>query len=104
MALTLLAANNASTLLVSDISAVSTTLQVSTGTGDLFPSPVPGTSYFKVTLTSLIAGETKEIVYVTARSGDTLTIIRGQEGTAAASWDSGASVTNLITAGTFNGC
>ncbi|MFC6122147.1 hypothetical protein ACFPZP_13905 [Citrobacter bitternis] len=102
MALTLLAANNASTLLVSGISAVSTTLQVSTGTGDLFPSPVPGTSYFKLTLTSLTAGETKEIVYVTARSGDTLTIIRGQEGTAAASWDSGASATNLITAGTFN--
>lgn len=102
MALQLLAANNASTLLVSGISAASTTLQVSTGTGDLFPSPVPGTSYFKVTLTSLAAGKTKEIVHVTARSGDTLTITRGQEGTAAASWDSGASVANLFTAGTFN--
>lgn len=102
MALTLLAANNASTLLVSGISAASTTLQVSTGTGGLFPSPVPGTSYFKVTLTSLSAGKTKEIVHVTARSGDTLTITRGQEGTAAASWDSGASVANLFTAGTFN--
>lgn len=102
MALQLLAANNASTLLVSGISAASTTLQVSTGTGDLFPSPVPGTSYFKVTLTSLAAGKTKEVVHVTARSGDTLTITRGQEGTAAASWDSGASVANLFTAGTFN--
>lgn len=102
MALQLLAANNASTLLVSGISAASTTLQVSTGTGDLFPSPVPGTSYFKATLTSLAAGKTKEIVHVTARSGDTLTITRGQEGTAAASWDSGASVANLFTAGTFN--
>ncbi len=102
MALTLLAANNASTLLVSGISAASTTLQVSTGTGDLFPSPVPGTSYFKVTLTSLAAGKTKEIVHVTARSGDTLTIARGQEGTTAASWDSGASVANLFTAGTFS--
>jgi hypothetical protein len=67
MALQLLAANNASTLLVSGISAASTTLQVSTGTGDLFPSPVLGTSYFKVILTSLAAGKTKEIVHVTVR-------------------------------------
>jgi hypothetical protein len=80
MALTMLAANNASTLLVSDISDVSTTLQVSTGTGNQFPSPVSGTSYFKVTITSLAAGRNKEIVHVTARSGDTFTIVRGQEG------------------------
>jgi hypothetical protein len=78
MALTMLAANNASTLLVSDISDVSTTLQVSTGTGNQFPSPVSGTSYFKVTLTSLAAGRNKEIVHVTARSGDTFTIVRGR--------------------------
>ncbi|MHB9319319.1 hypothetical protein ACP3TG_09395 [Phytobacter diazotrophicus] len=101
MALTMLAANNASTLLVSDISAASTTLQVSTGTGDLFPSPVSGTSYFKVTLTSLAAGKAKEIVHVTSRSGDTFTITRGQEGTDAAAWGSGSSVANLFTAGTF---
>ena len=102
MALTMLAANNASTLLVSDISASSTTLQVSTGTGDLFPSPVSGISYFKVTLTSLAAGKTKEIVHVTSRSGDTFTITRGQEGTDAAAWGSGSSVANLFTAGTFS--
>lgn len=102
MALTMLAANNASTLLVSDISAASTTLQVSTGTGDLFPSPVSGTSYFKVTLTSLAAGKAKEIVHVTSRSGDTFTITRGQEGTDAAAWGSGSSVANLFTAGTFS--
>lgn len=102
MALTMLAANNASTLLVSDISDVSTTLQVSTGTGNQFPSPVSGTSYFKVTLTSLAAGRNKEIVHVTARSGDTFTIVRGQEGTTAASWPSGSSVANLFTAGTFS--
>lgn len=101
MALTMLAANNASTLLVSDISAASTTLQVSTGTGNQFPSPVSGTSYFKVTLTSLAAGRTKEIVHVTARSGDTFTILRGQEGTSPAAWPSGSSVANLFTAGTF---
>lgn len=101
MALTMLAANNASTLLVSDISAASTTLQVSTGTGNQFPSPVSGTSYFKVTLTSLAAGRTKEIVHVTARSGDTFTIVRGQEGTSPAAWPSGSSVANLFTAGTF---
>lgn len=102
MALTMLAANNASTLLVSDISDVSTTLQVSTGTGNQFPSPVSGTSYFKVTLTSLAAGRNKEIVHVTARSGDTFTIVRGQEGTTAAAWPSGSSVANLFTAGTFS--
>ena len=101
MALTMLAANNASTLLVSDISDVSTTLQVSTGTGNKFPSPVSGASYFKVTLTSLAAGRNKEIVHVTARSGDTLTIVRGQEGTTAMAWPSGSSVANLFTAGTF---
>lgn len=39
-----------------------------------------------------------EIVTVTARSGNTLTIVRAQDGTAAASHSSGATVTQVLTA------
>jgi hypothetical protein len=80
MALTLLAANNAQSVITSGINASATSLTVSTGAGALFPLPVAGVSYFKLTLTDSATEQLNEIVHVTARSGDTFTIVRGQEG------------------------
>ncbi|HEK7314378.1 TPA: glycine-rich domain-containing protein [Yersinia enterocolitica] len=102
MALTLLSANNASTVLSAGISASATTLTVNTGTGGLFPSPVSGTSFFKLTLIDAATGTLTEIVHVTARIGDTMTIVRGQEGTVSRLWSANDISANMMTAGTLD--
>ncbi|HDL7089622.1 TPA: hypothetical protein PXM39_001059 [Yersinia enterocolitica] len=102
MALTLLSANNASTVLSAGISASATTLTVNTGTGGLFPSPVSGTSFFKLTLIDAATGTLTEIVHVTARTGDAMTIVRGQEGTTNRLWSANDIAANMMTAGTLD--
>lgn len=89
--------NNAASILASGISDVATSLTVSTGDGDLFPA-ISGSDVFFVTLKSRV-GTNMEIVKVTARSGDTLTIERGQEDTTAHAFLSDDKVELLITAG-----
>jgi len=73
-------ANNAKTTLAAPITATQTTITVAPGTGSLFPSPTTG-QQFKVTLVSAASSSTYEICNCTARSGDTLTVVRAQEGT-----------------------
>jgi hypothetical protein len=77
--------NNAATTVASALSDVATSLTVASGKGALFPA-IAGTDYFLLTLTQTGIETTWEIVKVTARSGDVLTMVRGQEGTAAAAW------------------
>lgn len=102
MALSLLAANNAQTVLAAGISSTATSLTVSTGTGTLFPSPVSGTSFFKLTLIDAATGSLTEIVHVTARAGDVFTIQRGQEGTVPRAWSANDIAANMMTAGTLS--
>jgi microcystin-dependent protein len=90
-------ANNATSLLASDISDAAGTLTVTSGEGALFPSPAPG-DYFYVTL--LDSDGNMEIVKVTARTVDVFTIVRAQEGTLAAAFATGARVELRITAQT----
>ena len=100
---TALVANNVGSTLASSLSPVATTLTVATGTGASFPNPATG-QYFVATLipsTSTI-GLPNEIIWVTARVGDTFTIIRAQEGTTALSFASGDNIQMLWTAGLFN--
>lgn len=102
MALSLLAANNAQTVLAAGISSTATSLTVNTGTGTLFPSPVTGTSFFKLTIIDAATGSLTEIVHVTARNGDVFTIQRGQEGTVARAWSANDIAANMMTAGTLS--
>ncbi|HFL9151289.1 TPA: phage tail protein [Escherichia coli] len=102
MALTLLAANNAQTVLASGISSTATSLTVNAGTGTLFPSPVAGTSFFKLTIIDAATGSLTEIVHVTARAGDVFTIQRGQEGTVPRAWSANDIAANMMTAGTLS--
>ncbi|WP_448878459.1 hypothetical protein [Enterobacter asburiae] len=102
MALQLLAANNAQTVLAAGISASATTMTVNSGTGALFPSPSAGVSFFKLTLVDAATGQLTEIVHVTARTGDTMTIDRGQEGTTARAWSANDIAANMMTAGTLS--
>jgi len=76
--------NNATTTLASGISAGDTSLTVASSTGGLFPT-TSASVYFYATLTNL-AGAV-EIVKCTTRSGNTLTIVRGQDGTSAQAWN-----------------
>jgi hypothetical protein len=92
--------NNAATTLSAGINASVTTITLSSGTGALFPA-LSGSQYFYGTLSNL-AGTVNEIVKVTARSTDTLTVVRAQEGTTASSFLSGDNFQLRATAAAFN--
>ncbi len=81
-------ANNAEATLASGITSGATSLTLATGKGALFPNPT-APDYFTLTLTQAATESSWEEVKVTARSGDVLTIERGQEGTTAAAWSAG---------------
>lgn len=71
------------------INASATTIVVELGHGARFPAPTAG-DYFYVTLEN--ASLAREIVKVTARTSDTLTVVRAQDGTTALSWLAGDTV------------
>jgi len=83
-------ANNAATTLAADITSSATTLTVQTGAGSLFPT-LTGSQYFYCTLENG-SGSSREIVKVTARTTDTFTIVRGQDGTSGTAFSSGNKV------------
>ena len=87
--------NNATTTLASGITNVATSLTVASGKGALFPT-LSGSDVFYATLAN--TGGTVEIVKVTARSTDTFTIVRGQDGTSAVAWNTGDKVELRVTA------
>lgn len=84
-------ANNADSTLNGAINNVTTTVVVADG------SPFPSVGDFRLLIGS--NPDTGELVLVTARSGNTLTVVRGQEGTSAQSWTDGTVVTHILTAG-----
>lgn len=93
-------ANDASSTLAGAITNVATTANLAVGTGVLFPNPTNG-DYFCLTFRDAATGLIDEIVHVTARSGDTITMVRAQEGTSALPWSAGDLADNLITAGSL---
>lgn len=79
-------ANNASTNITNALTADATSVSVTPGTGNLFPSIVEGKDYFYATL----AGNNGlEIVKVTKRVLDTMTLERAQDGTSALVFNQG---------------
>lgn len=72
--------NNASGVLASSITTASTSITLTTGQGSLFPSIAPGDFFFATLVDS---SNNYEIVKVTARASDVLTIVRAQDNTAA---------------------
>jgi len=91
-------ANNAQSTLASSVNTSTTTIPLATGTGSLFPSPSGG-DFFMLTLTQPGVESSWEIVKVTARSSDSLTVVRAQEGTSSASWAAGSKAELRLTAG-----
>ena len=92
--------NNANSTLAGALTNVAVTAQLAAGTGALFPQPT-GDQYFRLTFTDAATGSQREIVSVTNVTGDTLTIVRGQEGTAARPWLAGDFADHMITAGSM---
>ena len=88
--------NNAVSALASSITNVATSMSVTAGQGALFPT-ISGSDYFYVTIISFSNPSSYEIVKVTARSTDTFTIVRAQDGTTAAAWSANDRVELRIT-------
>jgi len=91
--------NNASSNLAGAINNTALTANLSAGTGALFPNP-GANQQFALTFHDAATRVNYEVVYVTGRSGDTITMLRGQEGTVAQNWQAGDLADLLITAGT----
>lgn len=93
-------ANNAESTLAGAITNVALSLNVSPGSGVLFPNPNNGLGqFFRLSLTDASTTLQHEIVYVTAKSTDAFTILRAQEGTTAQAWGAGDICFNGWTAG-----
>lgn len=89
-------ANNASSLLASGITTGATTITVSAGQGALFPAIPAG--YVAAITVEDVSGDI-EVMYATARTGDTMTVERAQEGTTALAFASGSRVEQRVTEG-----
>ena len=86
--------NNASGTLATAISASDTGIVLTTGNGASFPALGAG-DYFYATLES--TGGTFEVIKVTARSGDSMTVVRAQEGSIANSFAAGSRIELRVT-------
>lgn len=79
--------------------AAATSLALASGTGAKFPTLAAG-EYFYATLEN--ASLDREVVKVTARSTDTITVVRGQDNTTARSWNAGDSLALRLNAGALD--
>lgn len=91
--------NNASSRLATTLTSSATQFAISAGTGSTFPDLDSG-DWFPVTVTK--PDGTMEIMRATAKAGDTLTVLRAQEGTAAQNFSAGDRVELRLTAGALN--
>lgn len=91
--------NNAVSRLASSITAASTSLSLTPGDGALFPALSAG-DYFPATIVRA-SDNAIEIVKVTARATDVLTVTRAQEGTTALAFSAGDRIELRMTAQTF---
>lgn len=91
--------NNASATLSSGISDSATSITVQAGEGALFPA-LSGGNFFYATLVN--SSNQVEIVKVTARTGDTMTVERGQDGTQARAFQAGDKLELRVTAAALN--
>lgn len=91
--------NNASSKLAGSLTNVATSLSVTATEGAKFPALGAG-EWFMATLIKLVGGlPVYEIVRVTARATDTLTIVRAQESTTATTFSAGDLIDLRPTAG-----
>lgn len=90
--------NDAISRLASGISSSATTIVLTPGAGLLFPTLSSG-DYFPATI--IKSDGSREIVRVTGRSTDVLTVVRAQEGTVALAFNANDRIELRLTAGTL---
>lgn len=95
----ILFADGAASTLAGSITNTALTANLASGTGVLFPAPGAG-QYFALTFSDAATGLVNEIVHVTNVTGDTITMVRAQEGTVGLAWSAGDLADNLLTAAT----
>lgn len=91
--------NQATSLLASSITATDTTIELSSGDESKFPALTAGTWH---PVTVYDGSGNIEIMRATSRSGTTVTVARGQEGTTAKIFAAGARIDLRITASIFD--
>jgi hypothetical protein len=99
--MSLLFGNMATTNTAGSILPTDTTVNLTGGSGAFFPQPTAG-DMFIATFVDSLTGTIREIIHVTNMTGDTATIVRGQEGTTAVAWPAGSIFANLHTAGAMS--
>ncbi|MEB2545190.1 hypothetical protein [Burkholderia cenocepacia] len=80
-------ANNVSTQLAGAVSTSATSITLSSAAH--LPSSIPSGRVMVITVNDQATRQNFEVMYATAISGATLTVLRGQEGTTALSWQAG---------------
>lgn len=78
-----------------------TVVTLTAGHGALLPDIDDSRKFYPLTLENDPTSGIHEIVYVTAKTGDEITILRGQEDTAEIYWSMGSKAAFLVTAETF---
>jgi hypothetical protein len=89
-------ANNVAGLLAANIGPADTAILLGAGQGSSFPAVTAGNWYYATIVHNTLG--TVEIVKVTAKSADTLTVTRGQDGTSAVAMTTGSVVELRATA------
>lgn len=95
--------NNISTTLATGITSSDTTIQLASTTG--LPTLATSSDYFYLTIdTDTASNPTREVIKVTAVNTGTneLTVVRAQDSTSAASFNSGTKVELRVNAGVLN--
>jgi len=87
--------NNAFATIPSAVTSIATSLTVTGGQGARFPT-LGGSDYFHATLVDVTGNY--EIVKVTARTDDVMTLVRGQEGTLAIPFPANSRIELRVTA------
>lgn len=90
--------NDAISRLASGISSSDTSITLTPGSGTSFPALSAG-DYFPATI--IKSDGSREIVRVTGRSSDVLTVVRAQEGTVAQTFNANDKIELRLTAGTL---
>lgn len=93
--------NDINTQLAGSISSSATSITLASSQN--LPSSIPAGQNLVITLRDAATRQNTEIVYATAITGTTLTVVRGQEGTTAQSWATGDYAYSGVTAGQMTG-
>ena len=90
------------TTLATSINAVATSLTVAAGTGASLLGGITLSAGDIFTIAIDVDTINEEIMYVTARTGDVLTITRGQAGSSAVTHSAGATIQHVLSSSDLN--